>query len=305
MKPKDAREGRRGRGDSLPAAERSSVDLPADLSERAENPGSRGETRAGSLGMDCADARRLLHRYIEDELGPIHTQLLDRHISQCPACREERDELERERLWLLESALGAPELSESFAEKVVSRIRATRRRDRTERRIGLLFRISGVAAAVLALTVASLQYTEDKPRVDRGTDVAATLPNVEGSPETAPLPYEVFEDLNRRWRVEEPGSGPDPRRPSRLPVALASQAAHPLVNEAVVLAVALGDARTVWRPEVGKDPCRPDPNKDGKVDWTDVTYSCQVQILTAESPPESIATSDESTPDPECVSICL
>lgn len=305
MKPKDAREGRRGGDGSLPPVEGSSVDLPADLSERADESGSRGETLPGGTGMNCADARGLLHRHVEGELGPIHTNLLDRHLSLCPACREERDELEKERLWILECALNAPELSESFTKKVVSRIRDTHRRERTETRIGLLFRISGVAAAALALTVASLQYTGDVPSPGRGTDVAATPANVGAGAEGASLPYEVFEDLNRRWHVEQPESSPETGRSSRLPVSLASHTAHPLVNEAVVMAVTLGDVQIAWRPAVGENPCRPDPNKDGKVDWTDVAYSCQVQILTAESPPESIATSDESVPDPECVSICL
>ena len=57
-------------------------------------------------------------------------------------------------------------------------------------------------------------------------------------------------------------------------------------------------------PALRDDPCKPDPNKDGKTDITDVAYSCQV-LLAGQSPrPFNVAESQPLEPV-DCGELCF
>jgi hypothetical protein len=53
------------------------------------------------------------------------------------------------------------------------------------------------------------------------------------------------------------------------------------------------------------DPCRPDPNKDGKTDINDIAYSCQILIGgLSHASRHSLDSSDSAASDPDCEEYC-
>lgn len=271
---------------------------------RREREGWDGGPRAGDIS--CADAERILDAHVEGELRGFELALLERHLRGCAVCAGRRAELERERVWILEEALASPSLPESFPEKVVSRILESRRRALAERFRAAFFRISGVAAAAAALLVAALLEPpgprEESPAESPGAVRAALVGLERRGPSEGFVPEADVSDADcdaaedaGLAREGPPGallSPPPPERP-RLP---------PTVEDLVFAAYRLGPRpRHVWVPERG-EPCRPDPNSDGKSDVSDVAYS--LQFLLSDRPLALVETR-EVPGDPDCVDICL
>ncbi len=101
---------------------------------------------------DCQRIVPTLHRYVEGELDPIHSRLVEKHIALCPACFNEKERLDLERLWLAEAVFEGPALSARLVEKVMKTVRreaASRSRSRWLRRLAL----SGAAACVAVALV--------------------------------------------------------------------------------------------------------------------------------------------------------
>lgn len=72
------------------------------------------------LLSDCEKISPILHRYVEGELDPIRSRVVESHIGWCPACLEEKEKLDLERLWLVENTYAGPALSARLIDKVMA-----------------------------------------------------------------------------------------------------------------------------------------------------------------------------------------
>ncbi|MFP6739641.1 MAG: zf-HC2 domain-containing protein [Planctomycetota bacterium] len=73
--------------------------------------------------ITCGEAETYLALFVEDELGPLRSNLLEKHLGTCESCRVLEEELAAERLWILENSIHSPPLGTGFAAKVCGRIR--------------------------------------------------------------------------------------------------------------------------------------------------------------------------------------
>jgi len=72
----------------------------------------------------CDEVAAALDRFVEGELDSTHGLRVESHLAECDACRDLVDEMRAERLWILERAVQAPQLPESFAARVTEKLRA-------------------------------------------------------------------------------------------------------------------------------------------------------------------------------------
>ncbi len=72
--------------------------------------------------ITCTEAETYLSFYVEDELGPLRSDLLEKHLGTCESCRLLEEELSSERLWILENSIHSPSLGTGFAAKVCEKI---------------------------------------------------------------------------------------------------------------------------------------------------------------------------------------
>ncbi len=242
--------------------------------------GERREADKDRLPGDtsCGEAQRSLDAYVEGELEGRQLALVGRHVERCPDCSARVLELERERLRVLEAAVDAPALPETFAREVAARALAERRRILAARRRETLFRLSGVAAAAAALLLAVVLGPAPPERATAGGRPVASLPE------------------RRSGGIEFPGAAsaaaPAPPNGRGLKVL------HEIVFAAYRLSPYGGN---VWIPE-HQALCLPDPNSDGRSDINDVAFSFQLMMPDA---PLSLIAEEAIRGDPDCVDICL
>lgn len=127
------------------------------------------------IRSDCERVALILHRYVEGELDPIRSQLVERHIAACAACLAEKEELDLERLWLVETAFAGPALSARLVEKIMEPVRreaTARSRSRLRRRVAV------AAAACLLAAIAG--YSSGSWFPDAGTPTS--IAGVDRSP---------------------------------------------------------------------------------------------------------------------------
>jgi len=318
MKDEDKREGAGRDGDARRIPEVSSVN-PRELEDWLRGAAAPAERSPQAAGLDaaspvvelrCAEVRECLHRYVEGETEPFLSGLVEAHLSRCETCRGMRKRFEGERLWLLEVAIDTPQLSPNFRKKIRRRIEKDLREVHALRRREAFFRFSGVACAVLILALAAVNFQRRPPDEERVADVGRSdalpsrdLPPAGGVDSLLPPPEESIVDV-----VESPGppfpsvlgEGLPSREPQRPPEQ-ARLASH--LNDVVSAALKLDRSRRPARGRGVEDPCRPDPNRDGKMDLNDVAYSCQVSLVGA--PPEPLSESERAPSDPECEDLCL
>ena len=277
------------------------------------------ESEFDSSSSDCRQVELFLHRYVEGELDPIRSQMLAAHLESCASCRCARRELERERLWLIEGAVNAPPLSEHFREKVLARLRKDRAETIQRRRSEIFFRATGAAAGVLILAYAAFHSLEEP----RGSPEAAletagvVVPSDSGPASTTfpvqfvslPLsqdrdafeePIDCIDDEN-----QEPDAGVDP---AGIASAASSQEERspPWRSKFGVvarMAAELDATSPRWVIIEQGDPCRPDPNQDGKAGWDDVAILCQAIIRG--SPEHFLEGGHESALDGDCWDVCV
>lgn len=120
--------------------------------------------------MDCRDARRAMHEYLDGALEANRIQTLKDHLSVCPACRSHMDRLELAEAMLF--AVPVPDVPEGLADRVMAAL------PKPNRRIVFmqwLKRHPAAAVAVLFLfmmlgSVATL-WEKDTTLVIKGTDL--------------------------------------------------------------------------------------------------------------------------------------
>lgn len=73
------------------------------------------------LGISCAEVRRELSNYIEDDLAPELRHRIEVHVAQCDGCRAMFDGVKN--IVCLVSAEETIELPPQFSEKLYERVR--------------------------------------------------------------------------------------------------------------------------------------------------------------------------------------
>ncbi len=263
-------------------------------------PAPTGREPGIEPGMMCRDVQELLHAHVDGELEGFRAVLVDRHLLGCAPCRKVRNDLERERIWIIEAALDAPRVPASFASRVVDRVRESRRATKIRWWRDAFFRASGAAAAIAIVSVAAL-------RIPSGTDPGAGGPEGSGivldertddsswppvsRAVVAPIPVEVV------FVAHAPSDSAHDGHPA------ARAAEVRLVSDLVFAAYDLGQpGKKAVRSFDRGVLCRPDPNSDGRSDLNDVAYSLQLMMPDRSVEP---VIEEESSGDPECVDICL
>lgn len=79
--------------------------------------------RPDNQPITCCEAETYLSLFVEDELDPLRSNLLESHLGTCDSCRLLREELSSERLWILENSIHSPSLGADFASKICGKIR--------------------------------------------------------------------------------------------------------------------------------------------------------------------------------------
>jgi hypothetical protein len=276
---------------------------PEEEPEDMETMLPTGEAERGP--DDCLETAAHLHVHAEGELDPIRLRRVDQHLAGCEACREALRVLHEERRWFMEMLVESPPLSPRFAEKVAGRIRARVRLDATRKRRMWIAR--GVAAAAVLSAAALLAprasnpgsgplvSTHDEPR-------SSAVPDDETSPLLVELPRHVeYLDI-----LEPAGLGHDeggyPRR---------SSGRYRIMESAMELWEIIPQVQPkMWG--VPRDPCAPDPNRDGRTDYKDVAYTCTVMmcgrrdgVFVDDTEKNGAAGDDRAQVEPDCDELCL
>jgi hypothetical protein len=265
------------------------------------------ETHNKELNNEPHCEAQLLHQYVEEELDPIRTALVRQHLKSCAACRGERDAIEAERLWLLEAAVDAPLLSGRFQEKILERVREAKRRDALK---ALLGRAASFAAAFLVIGLTAVTSTAPAPRFlppsARGVAYAPEAISPGGTPLPACSSECPEQDFSLSLAVIADRMDHARLVSRTLPHARIGPIFVSNFGDVAGIAVQLTPSSrpAFYRFEM-EGPCKPDPNKDGKMDLNDVAYSCQLLIGGLE--PHSLETKDVSFPlaDSDCDDVCL
>jgi len=265
-------------------------------------------TRSGEA--DCGFIRPHLHAYIEAELDAIRANRVRDHLAGCLECRELAEDLKLERLWVLESMVKSPALSEGFLPKMMQQVEDEARRAvwASRRRAALPWLGAAALLVVAALLTARLgTQVAGPPRDFEGKDLAAGPGRVDGpSPggeraiplapyawTSQPPPLVPLPDARRRPQGER--IFPEPR------MVPAIRAGVPSFGQVFSFAVQLAPQGRP-APLDQDDPCRSDLNKDGRTDWSDVAYSCQVLVRGA--PPDTLQEEAPAVEAPDCDDHC-
>jgi hypothetical protein len=242
----------------------------------------------------CSRVDDLLHLHVEGELESIRENIVREHLAACAACRHARDELVEERRWFIEAAVKSPPLPARFRKRIIQRIAGRERSVARKQRRVVLTRAAGIAAA---LALAFLIFRAP-PRDGNGARLAgedgvtcappgsiADAPAIAAADPVPPLPH----------AYPQPGT-------NRAPILPGGTTFVRLPNFGDVLGLAVLVAPSTPRA-VSPDPCRQDPNQDGKTDLTDVAYS--FQIILGAPPPRSIELGEAREAEPECEELCV
>ncbi len=282
--------------------------------------------------MDCQRILEHLHAHLEGESDPIRAQLIQKHLEGCEDCRRAGEDLKLDRIGFVEAAVQGPALSDSFTQKVLKRIEKTIRADALRRRRAQLWRLGGLAAAAALILAAGVAVFRASPEIQPG-DLAGGVTEAKKAPgmEDGGAEGDAFPVEGRPGRLEAHGDSPARPREiaDRIPVGTIPPASvwttpfrdvrvEPLIRPAVWHGAALANfghvlgmaerlaAPSLRRPEAPTrdDPCKPDPNKDGKTDINDVAYSCQVLICG--QPPRPLEVVDSTAVEPvDCDDYCF
>jgi len=268
----------------------------------AKTPGESGD--AGRGPEDCIETSALLHAHAEGELDPIRLRRVDEHLARCETCREELRELHEERLWCMALLVKSPPLSPRFAEKVTGRIRGRMRFDAARRRRVWIVRGAAAAALIGIGAFFAARHPGDQgssplvlapaepessailagPEEPRGVELASASGRIQGT-WILPAEHDGFRTTGSPFL-----------RPHSM-----VESTWLMVQQAIPSA---------WG--VPKDPCAPDPNRDGRTDYRDVVHFVSVDmgvgsdVAFGGEAERDGTTGDERTPgEPECDEFCL
>lgn len=283
---------------------------------------SNHEEIAAGREDGCTGCAPHLHRLSEGELDPIREKRVREHLAACERCRGEIEEIEAERLWLIESALSSPALSESFSRKVIERIRAEEAAASRLRRRAFGLRLSGVAALVLAAVALGRMSPSLSPSGEEASGSPGEVVRTERNGGIDGMGLEekglTGMDLAAGHAAELTGSSAeiaddpdlclDPSTDSHFRPVPAIQrgrrgATFISFGDVAGMAASIGPSGRL-PPEIRDDPCKPDPNKDGQTDLNDVAYSCQI-LMGGPSSPRPLEEREKSVGEVDCEDLCL
>jgi hypothetical protein len=259
-------------------------------------PSRCGDSNSG----DCRWVQEHLHAFVEGEAAPLLVRLMDKHLRGCSSCVAELAALQNERIGLIESFIEAPRLPSDFAARVTRRIdRAERIALRRHHRAWLL-RLSAAAAALLILGFFTASFFRSPPESKPVTPIAGVRTPGE-SFQLGPAPGMQAAELAPELRSNVRPELPSTRAVDNVQFAVFTAPRVSSFRHVVDMAHRIApDARKPENP-LKDDPCKPDPNKDGRTDITDVAYSCQVllagqRVVSASFAMDSAPTSLDPTP---------
>lgn len=152
--------------------------------------------------MDCRDARRLMHDYLDGTLDAGRLRMLKQHLSACSACESHLDRLELTEAMLF--AVPAPDAPDGLTERVMASLPRPSRRSVF---MQWLKRHPAIAVATVFLLVMTWSlatlWEKDATLAIRGTDLEDVI--IEGDLVIIPEGTVVEGDLtveNGRLRVE-------------------------------------------------------------------------------------------------------
>jgi predicted anti-sigma-YlaC factor YlaD len=245
--------------------------------------------------VDCRWVAERLHAHVEGEAAPLESRLIRTHLQNCSDCRGLEQAFQNDRRFFLEAALDSPALPATFSKKVLRKIERMERDELRRKRKAYAGRMLGGAAAALVLAAAGLFglsffRAPESPEGLRSARLAAVDPastpvRASGAPQLA-----TREDGGLLASVGE--------------VAVAAEVFVPSFHHVLSLASDLLPAVRAAEALTVDDPCRADPNKDGKTDIIDVAYSCQ--LLLVGEPPNTLEACAIPRPlSPECDEFCI
>ena len=275
---------------------------PEEMEPQHEGMLANTSGEAGRGPEGCLDAIALLHAYVEGELDPIRLRRVDAHLSRCGTCREELRELHEERLACMELLVKSPPLSPRFAEKVTGKIRARMRLDAARKRRGWIARCAAAAALIGITAFFAVRHGGDQgsPRVVLSPAELDSAPDLARAGDSSRV--ELASGPGRvegSWIIEGPIRMP--ARPFPRPHSMVENM-WGMISQA---------NRSAWG--VPKDPCAPDPNRDGRTDYRDVVHFVSVDMgvgsevaFGGEAERDDGAAEGEGAPvEPECDELCL
>ena len=283
-----------------------------------------------NLHITCTEAENYLSLFVEDELDPSCSGLLEQHLETCESCRQLEEELSSERLWILENSIHSPSLGTAFSAKVCKKIReeavpGTSLAERLRKASGW----SGLAAAgiLLALLASGFFSGGEMPNPDRelaleimaGESLAATAAGRAPGPADSTL----VSLLARNDQQAEPGSLAGTGKDDNAELVAFSPEVSPAIQPIKTLSAGFNQldmgqlfglfarryekvTTPALKPISLDDPCLDDLNDDGKVDGGDVAYGCLLLLESKPSAPCSDPDQEkEETPDCENRAPCV
>lgn len=169
----------------------------------------------------CSQTIASLHQYVEAELDPFRSELVQRHLAECVNCLQEKERLEWEKIAFIESAMEAPTLSPRFAAKVMDSVRKEERgRRRLLRAMAACF-IAAITLLGAGVMRWSEKFGEPDTLVRIPTDSPISLRPVAGPadqrdfgtaarqvvnrrPTVTPVNWQPIRELDNAWICPEP-----------------------------------------------------------------------------------------------------
>jgi hypothetical protein len=276
-----------------------------------ETPPRDDPMREPVFPVECERARLHLHSFVEGELDAIRSGRIRAHLGGCPACREIEEDLKLERLWLIESIVDTPSLSDSFTRKIIGKVEAALEAEKASRR-RRAFTVWGFAGLAAALAVAALgMFILDGFRPHDDSHAVASTPPARLEPPLLSRPGVAVSTTlpSAGPRIGEVASqlldsfAVSPARDTEPAVRFASYSRSPNFGHVYVMAAGLAPPSRARAALAKDDPCKPDPNRDGQVDWNDVAYSCQ--LIVSGQPPHPLESVDAAPIETDCDDSCF
>lgn len=142
--------------------------------------------------MRCSEAGRWIHEYLDGDLEAQAQAQLNRHLHECPDCRERLDRLEQTEALL--HLVRVPEPSDGLTERVMLALPRARRRDAVMQWARRHPAASVAAAFVLVMFASVLSlWNGETDLIVRGADLDGIV--IQGNTVIVPSGYVVAGDL--------------------------------------------------------------------------------------------------------------
>ncbi|MBI4583690.1 MAG: hypothetical protein HY717_06680 [Planctomycetes bacterium] len=266
--------------------------------------GRSPEEPASRLPADtrCIFFKDRLHAYIEMEEEASSAKFISNHLEICPACRAEKDRLEKERLDLLEGFLAAQfpqhQLPAHFPRTILEQIH--RRQGKKARRNRMLWRrfVLGAAAGLLVGVTLSLLVSNFATgrRFFQPAPLTAVQQEARPKASTPPSPAD-FSPAGASLPAET--AQPAPSIPA---VAVLARPPDEPADEKWAWLHPEAPVFQAWENIMDAIPCTQDVNQDGLTDVSDAIHLFNQMLAPAASPADELLL--QTLWGPDCQMVC-